>query len=143
MDVIKEINTEITNLRRVIYFLENPVFKRLYKECSDVERACVDNAIYLRDIHGIKRWIDEHRAKSLDTMSLGDLREVARGLNVYGWHRCNKDQLIANIINKRKGKNDNSGRSAAGGLEIGINEKTNPETTATGEPEGGISTLQT
>lgn len=141
--IIKEVNTEITNLRKLIYFLEHDLFKQLYKNCVDNARADVDNFIYMRDVHGIKRWIDEHRGRNLDTMSLGDLREVARGLNVYGWHRLNKDQLIAGVVNIRKGKNVSSGRSATSGPEAGCDEETNSKTVTGSESKGWISPLQT
>jgi hypothetical protein len=140
--IIKEVNDEISNLRKLIYFLDHSLFRQLYKECDDNTRAVVDNAIYLRDTHGIKRWIDEQRSKNLETMSLGDLRELARGLGVYVWHRGNKDQLIAGIINKRKkGKNDNSGRSAAGGPESRENKEGTSQTSAGSESQGWIPPL--
>ncbi len=118
--IIKEVTDEISNLRRLIYFLENDLFKQLYKDCTQLQRVEVDNVIYLRDVHGVKRWIDEVRSQNLETMSLGILREKAHFLGVYGWHRLNKNQLIAGIVNKR-GKDENSGRSTASGPENGKN----------------------
>ncbi len=131
--IIKEMTDEISNLRRLIYFLENTLFKQLYKECTTIDRMQVDNYIYLRDLHAVKRWIDEERCRNLETMSLGVLRETARGAGVYGWHRLNKNQLIAGVVNKR-GKDENSGRSASSGPEVGKNKEGNPQTTGGGKP---------
>lgn len=105
MKQIDDINTEINNLRKIIYFIESELFKKLYSEASTSNKYYVDVFIESRDLLSIKRWIDEQRSYNLNTMSLLMLRQTARGVGIVKVEQFNKDQLIGLIMDRRKKAN--------------------------------------
>ncbi len=106
MDIISDINDEISSLRRLIYFLEHDVFNTVYKSVNVEERAKVDLLIKQRATLSVKEWIDNQRGLHLDTMSLIDLRQTAKGLGIRKADRYNKTQLITLILDRRKSESD-------------------------------------
>lgn len=102
MLMVEQINAEINNLRKVLYFIENATFKALYKDAIEQQRTQVDEFIKLRDLAKLKEWIDNQRALNLDTMTLLDLRMTARGVGITKVERFTKTQLMSLIIDRRK-----------------------------------------
>lgn len=102
MNAIEQINAEINNLRKLLYFLGHTTFRTAYSSCGDASRFLIDKAILNRDVGAVKDWIDNQRSLSLSTMTLIDLRQTGRGLGIKKVDRFNKDQLISMIIDRRK-----------------------------------------
>lgn len=102
MSYFEAINNEINNLRKLLYFVESDIFKTLYKVATPNDKFYVDVFVEGRDTKAVKAWIDNQRALNLNTMSLINLRQTARGVGIIKVERFNKDQLISLIIDKRR-----------------------------------------
>lgn len=99
--ISEAIADEIKNLRRLTYLIELPMFAALYSAANDAQKLRVDLAIKDRNANAVKTWIDNQRVTSLSTMSLIDLKQTAKGLQIPKCDKFNKDQLISLIMEKR------------------------------------------
>lgn len=91
---------QISDLRKLDYLIRSERFKMIYNATVEADKSIIDEHLRNYDVESIEKWLKARDALSLETMTVTELRQIARRKNVKAYNTLRKDELV-DVIKER------------------------------------------
>lgn len=92
--LVQTVEFRLKESRKLIRLIRTPVFKQLWNASSEHDKNNVKNMILMYWTEDVRQWIKNHRNLEAGEMSVTQLKELARDLEITGGSRMTKIELI-------------------------------------------------
>lgn len=92
--LIQTVEFRLSASRKLLRLIRTPTFKQLYEISSDYDKNNVKAMILSYWTEDVRQWIRNHRNLEPGEMSVTQLKELAKDLEIVGGSRMSKIELI-------------------------------------------------
>lgn len=90
------------NSRAIERLLKKPDMEYMYDNSLDVKKKELQQYVAANDLEGVRRWYTTHPMNDLESLSLRELRRMARKVGVLNYCRKTKYELMKELANEDK-----------------------------------------